>query len=389
MRNVNVVIVGSGPSGMSTALHLVKLDPRWAGRIVVIDKAVHPREKLCGGGVTRFGLDILSDLGLSFEPQHVAVNKVRIIYEENEYNIPVQPILRITRRDEFDHWLVQCGEQRGVEVRQGEAVRDVIPRGDHIEVVTSTGTYRARVVVAADGATSLVKRKLQWGSESQTARLLEVLTLEVAEERFEFRDGVAVFDFTPTMKGLQGYYWDFPSRVKGRPTMNRGVYDSRVRRERPRAALEEELETQLSKRGRRLSEYELKGHPIHWFDARAKFSRPHVLLVGDAAGIDPLFGEGIPFALAYGAVAAAEIVQAFEEDNFEFARYRERVLRHPLLGQVRTRSLGARFLYKLPQYPRLARFLWKRAPLLFGFLAWLKPRYFPVDNPRMERRSPA
>ncbi|MFW6097498.1 MAG: FAD-dependent monooxygenase, partial [Chloroflexota bacterium] len=49
---VDVLIVGSGPSGMSTALHLVQADAGWAERILVVDKAVHPREKLCGGGVT-------------------------------------------------------------------------------------------------------------------------------------------------------------------------------------------------------------------------------------------------------------------------------------------------------------------------------------------------
>lgn len=52
---VDVLIVGSGPSGMSTALHLVHQDPTWAKRIIVVDKAIHPREKLCGGGITHLG----------------------------------------------------------------------------------------------------------------------------------------------------------------------------------------------------------------------------------------------------------------------------------------------------------------------------------------------
>ena len=41
----DILIVGSGPAGTSTALHLVKSDPSWAGRIVIVDKAVHPRDK--------------------------------------------------------------------------------------------------------------------------------------------------------------------------------------------------------------------------------------------------------------------------------------------------------------------------------------------------------
>ena len=71
VESVDVLIIGSGPAGMSTALHLVQADQAWADRIVVIEKAVHPRDKLCGGGVTRAGEDILGRLGLSFDPPHV------------------------------------------------------------------------------------------------------------------------------------------------------------------------------------------------------------------------------------------------------------------------------------------------------------------------------
>jgi flavin-dependent dehydrogenase len=387
MRNIDILIVGSGPSGMSTALHLVKLDPEWSNRIIVLDKSVHPREKLCGGGVTRFGVNVLSNLGLEFEPQHVVVNEIHIVFENEVFCLPEQPMLRITRRDEFDHWLVQCGERRGIEVHQGEAVNDVVPQAEDIKVVTESETYLAKVVVAADGASSFVKRRLKWGGESQTARLLEILTPEIAEDTFEFREGVAVFDFTPMMKGLQGYYWDFPSLIKGQPYMNRGVFDSRIRTEMPRIPLKEEFEFELSKRDRALSQYQLKGHPIHWFDTRAEFSRPHVLLVGDAAGTDPLFGEGIPFALAYGEVAASEIVKSFSERNFDFTNYKEQISEHRLLRQLSRRAWVARKLYKLPKYPWLARLMWKLTPLLFRFVAWYKPHYIPAENPRIFRRD--
>lgn len=323
MRTIDVLVVGSGPAGMSTALHLIKRDPGWSRRMIVLDKAVHPRVKLCGGGISRFGANMLANLGLTFEPPHVAVNELRIL---------------------------------------------------------------AKVVVAADGASSLVKRKLEWGGASQTARLLEILTPEVAEDRFEFREGVAVFDFTPMLKGLQGYYWDFPCLIKGQPYMNRGVFDSRVRPDMPRIPLKEEFEPQLSQRGHQLSQYQLKGHPIHWFDATADFARPRVLLVGDAAGIDPFFGEGIPFALGYGEAAAFEIGNAFAEGCFGFATYRERILKHPLLKQLRLRTSSARLLYTLPKYPLLLRVLCQFAPVMFSCFAWYRPQYIPAERPRMLRR---
>lgn len=128
MRQVDVLIVGSGPAGMSTALHLVALNPGWARRMVVVDAAVHPRKKLCGGGVTRFGAEILANLGLEFEPPHVPVHEIRIIFEGRTLRFREAQALRVARRDEFDHWLVLRGEEHGIEVRQGEAVIDIAER---------------------------------------------------------------------------------------------------------------------------------------------------------------------------------------------------------------------------------------------------------------------
>ena len=385
MREVDIMIVGAGPSGMSTALHLAQQGPKWAERTVVVDKAIYPREKLCGGAVRLFGTRILENLGLDFEPNHVTVNEIRILFEDYTYIFPEKSILRITCRDEFDHWLVRCGEKRGIEVRQGEEVIEVVAESQGIKVTTDSDTYLAKVLVAADGANSFVKRQLKWSNDSRIAHLLEIMTPENPEERFEFREGVAVFDFTPMMKGLQGYYWDFPNLVNGKPTMNRGVFDSRIHRDLPRIHLKDEFEVQLSRRGRNLSEYHLKGHPIHWFDAKAEFSRPHTLLVGDAAGTDPLLGEGIPFALAYGGAAALEIVEGWERGDFSFSTYKARVLEYSLLEQLRHRASVARFLYRLPKRPWLLKYFLKFFPDIFNFLAKYKPRYIPAKSPRMIR----
>src|SRR5690606_33562472 len=122
-------------------------------------------------------------------------------------------------------------EKLGVPVRQGEAVKEITNRDEYVEVVTERATFHARVVVAADGSRSFVRRKLKWDDDSRVARLVEVLTPEDPAAHTGFRDGVAVFDFTPMDDGLQGYYWDFPSFVKGVPFMNRGVFDSRARPE--------------------------------------------------------------------------------------------------------------------------------------------------------------
>ena len=45
----DIVIIGSGPAGRSTAFHLLKNEPALRGEVLFLDKAVHPREKIVPG----------------------------------------------------------------------------------------------------------------------------------------------------------------------------------------------------------------------------------------------------------------------------------------------------------------------------------------------------
>ena len=49
LEDVDIIIVGGGPSGSSTALHLERINPKLAQRVLVLEKHKHPREKICTG----------------------------------------------------------------------------------------------------------------------------------------------------------------------------------------------------------------------------------------------------------------------------------------------------------------------------------------------------
>jgi flavin-dependent dehydrogenase len=138
----------------------------------------------------------------------------------------------------------------------------------------------------------------------------------------------------------------------------------------------------MAERERDLDDYTLKGHPIRWFDKNGRFAMPRVILAGDAAGADPLFGEGISFALGYGDVAAAAVVDAFGREDFSFASYKERIMSHHLLKQLGVRVSLARLVYLL-KYPRLIRFGWKVARLVIRFTRWRNPEYVPFEPPQL------
>jgi flavin-dependent dehydrogenase len=414
--NPDLLIVGAGPAGLSTALHLVRSDPRWAERMVVVDRAVHPRDKLCGGGVTRAGEQVLRDLGLGFPERHVRIRELRLVFGDRGWAVRGEPVFRVVRRAQLDHWLLRAAEREGVRVHQGERVEDLAVGPDGVEVHTERTTYRARLLVGADGSKGTVRRRLGWASGARQARLLEVLTPEAlappdrsdapappgrsdaparrADETVAAGDaspwrGVAVFDFTPMTEGVHGYYWDFPSLVDGRPMMNRGVFDSRIGRGRPRRPLKEVLADALARRGRTLEDGHLAGHPILWFDRGARVAGERVLLAGDAAGVDPLFGEGISFALRHGRVAAAAVADAFDRRDFGFAGYRERLLEDRLLSHLPRRKRVARVAYALGGalgwWP-----LWSLVPWATRALMSYRPGILPLQDGHLERvRLPA
>ncbi len=340
-EHVDVLIVGAGPAGSSSALNLARRDPTWARRVVVIDAAVHPREKLCGGAVTHLGERVLSRMGLSFEPAHLAIREVQLRFGGQVARFRGDPVLRIARRDEFDHWLLGRAKAAGVRVREGERVTAITPHDDWVEVRTDRAVFRAQVVVGADGSKSMVRRLLRLRDAGHLARLLEVMTPPAQDEMALFEDGVAVFDLDARRDGVHGYSWVFPTRVAGEPLVSRGVYDCNLSGG-PRASLPRVLARDVKGRGYELDALELKGHPIRVFDPDGPLGAHRVLLAGDAAGVDAMFGEGISFALAYGEVVADAVADAFARRRFGFEGYRRAVLRHPLLGQLPRRSAFAR-----------------------------------------------
>jgi flavin-dependent dehydrogenase len=175
---------------------------------------------------------------------------------------------------------------------------------------------------------------------------------------------------------LQGYLWDFPSQVDGQPHFNRGIYDARFVPKRPRANLPDLLNRSLASLDPDPSGVKFEGHPIHWFSPRNRFATRHLLLVGDAAGADPLFGEGIAPALEYGKLAAQRLQQAFERDDFSFRDYRAHLFRSPIGRYLLLRWAVAWWGYRLSGEAWYMRGLWS----LGKFLAAVWPRPEPMQD---------
>ena len=361
MHERDVVIVGSGPAGSATAAALVGLDPALAAATLVLEKERHPRPKLCGGGVTHRAERVLRRIELEADVPSVWIDRVQFWFDAEPLTVERPGRLRIVRRDEFDAALVAGVRAKGVEVREGEKVVALRREGDRVAVETTADTYLTRVLVGADGAKGPVRSAFVPEERSRVSRLVEVLVPCEASAP-EHRDRMAVFDFRPMKRDLQGYTWDFPCLVNGAPTLNIGGFDSR-RNDGSRAPLKPLVTERLASRGLDPARVRLQGHPERWYEPSGTYSAPNVVLAGDAAGIEPLLGEGIAYALEYGPVTAQAIVDALRTGDTSFADYGER-LRASRLGNALNRNQRAAWVFYRPFLrglaPPLVRLLVRR-----------------------------
>lgn len=379
MQKQDVIIIGGGPGGLSTALHLHRIAPHLAPRILLLEKEHYPRLKLCAGGLTLDAEILLERLGLDVnEVPHVFADDIHFDFEAKGLNvrIPGRHALRVIRRDEFDNWLADKAREAGIEIREGVTVKNVIPKPDEAIVETSHGTFHAKIVVGADGSNGVTRRCIFPKDPVYTARVLEVLASPQSSPNFrgigrgQGRERVATFEFSPVPDNIAGYIWDFPTQVKGKPMRCWGIYDTNLLVDAKRPQLKEPLAQEMERVGFNLNEHEIKGHPIRWFSPQNRMSVPRVLLVGDAAGADAIFGEGISIALGYGNLAAREISESLQRGEFSFRGFKRRVMRSALGQTLTARWVIANIIYPL-KWRWFQILLWRVMKPFVLAVAWL------------------
>jgi flavin-dependent dehydrogenase len=335
-RDVDLVIVGGGPAGLSTALHAREL----GDRMVVLEKHRYPRDKICAGGIGARAFRILERIGVTVDCANVPIDVLALRLAGETVTVRQPGLGVVVRRYDFDHAFAKVAIARGIEVRDGCGVERIEIDSDRVVVTTETGdVYRARAVVGADGIGGVVRTQAGFPRGTLRAQVVELDTEAAAGD--EPRDTL-VFDLAT--RDLHGYAWDFPTLVAGAPMMCRGAYvlrDDRWRGDAPHTRVAE----YLARRGLDPTRYKLKRFAERGFEPGAAIARPRVILVGEAAGIDIATGEGIAQAIEYGSVAGPYLVAALARDDLGFADWRRHVTRHHLGRQLRIRHAMYRAFY--------------------------------------------
>jgi 2-polyprenyl-6-methoxyphenol hydroxylase-like FAD-dependent oxidoreductase len=122
----DVAIVGGGPAGISTALHLHAAAPR--ARIVVLEKARYPREKICAGGIGARAFRLLERIGVDVVCPRVALDALAIRLAGDTMVVHQPGLGAVVRRIEFDHALARLRGRRRRRGRRGAPTRRVPAR---------------------------------------------------------------------------------------------------------------------------------------------------------------------------------------------------------------------------------------------------------------------
>ena len=405
----DVIVVGAGPGGSAAAYHMA----RHGLRVLLLEKTVFPREKVCGDGLTpratrqliRMGVDTSEKAGwLQNKGLRVIGGGVRLELDWPELaSFPSYGLVR-TRLD-FDDMLaaraVEAGATLLTNVNVTGPVLDDDGRAIGVSAKAGPGKepvqYRAPLIIAADGVSG--KFPLAMGLAKRDDR-----PLGVAVRRYYRSPVRANDDYLESWLELRsaadrdtllpGYGWIF-GLGDGRVNVGLGILNSSdaFGKTNYRALLTDWLGTTPPEWG--MTDEANADGPILGAALPMGFNRvPHytrgVMLVGDSGGmVNPMNGEGIAYAMESGELAAEVAVQALARPA---GADRERALQaYPAELKIRFGGyyrLGGVFV-KLIGNPQIMRIATKHGmphPTLMRFVLKLLANLTdPRDGDAMDR----
>ena len=342
MSEAEVAIVGGGPAGAALAIRLA----RSGVDVALFERQPEPRWRACGvysSPLTHAGLAVLGLTPAELNALIRPIDAMEVVSLRG-------PVVRLTHaapyacgldRVRLERCLLDRARAAGARVSEGATVRDLVP-GRHatefrVSAADGLATWRAGIVVGADGPSSMVARAFGVARSAVGRRRagLTVHRADVAERPVTAGPDGAI-TWAPASARMylgRGWYCGIAPVPGGRVNIGLVMDERELRKHlasggRPAAVVHEMLG-------------QLPTPADHWRDAPdtddtrvalplahrvARPAGPGFLLVGDAAGfLDPLSGEGIHRALVSAELAADAIVRALRGDPDPFGRYARRM----------------------------------------------------------------
>lgn len=361
-----VVVVGAGPAGLATAIHLARRNLE----VTVLERASSPPDKACGEGLMPSGLVQLSVMGVRDRLEtgdcH-PLKGVRYIQEDGSSatgRLPSPGGLGI-RRTALTAALADAAVAAGVQIFWDCRLKEHHCGSEGVRLTTSTGPVQADLLVAADGLHSPVRKRAKLAPTPGDGRRFGVrrhFHLAPGSDFVEVHlaDGREAF-VTPVGPELVGvaFLWDhslWSPAGESEPVFNRLLESFPELNERFAGV----QATTLSRGAGPLAQ-----------TVSATVSE-RLVLIGDAAGYqDAITGEGLSLAFASAAALAAVVPGALERGGTgsalkPYARAHARLFRHYALVSGAVLAIARRPGLRRP----LIRWLGAHPGLLDRLVAW-------------------
>jgi menaquinone-9 beta-reductase len=356
MREFDVAVIGAGPAGSSAAITLAQQ----GYHVALIDRAVFPRDKLCGDFVNPINWPVLQELNVGQDllaRPHTKVSRFRMTTAGGAEIITALPVQGEPqfglglRRFHMDHVLLERARRAGVSVHEGVKVKAVEKdsRGWRLDLDRRGDPFLAwtKLLVGADGRNSWVARHLGVAAEPSMRSGSVGFEIQLQKVR-GVRGSVEIHQF---VGGYGGVVRVDEGTINLCFTVQRKLLG--------RSVSFENLRERFLRHNPFLDELLRASEPVStlrsvspvFFPARRCFG-DGFLLVGDAARVtEPLTGEGMFFALRSGQLAATTVAAALREGNLSLPRLSQfdRACRAEFGSRLRLNSLIRKLVYR----PRL------------------------------------
>lgn len=329
----DVIIVGSGPAGATLAYELANSGIS----VMVIDKAVFPRNKCCGGGVTVRASNLIGEIPADITEDNVSKAVFSFsgssLFDGSHSNT----LIKTVNRENFDHFLVQRAEKAGANIVQDTTVTALQLSDDNVEVTTSRGNFRTQYVVGADGNRSIVSRYV---NNIPHDRFIGIETeVQVEDRDMERWKSRILIDMGWTPKG---YAWLFPKKDH----LSIGVGAPVNKAGNLKKGYWQFLDSI------KISRYKVKSWSagiVPMFAGKPKVVEGRIALLGDAAGLaDPLTGEGIGNALLSARLAAPALENAVQYGVSRLSTYQASI-EEKLAPEIESARFLSRVIFSVPK----------------------------------------
>ncbi len=303
--DADVVVSGAGPAG-ATAAYVAASQGL---RTVLVEKRGPPRDKTCGGLLTRqcvehidaiYGCAVPSEVQV--EPSPLPVFVAPPSGRAQGFRVPGENVLNVTRR-RFDGWLAEMATSAGARLLRDTEVVGYRADSRGISVRVRSGSHeeviRAGALIGADGVYSPVRAQLRPRPHANRAYYIQ---------QYHPRDGHLEDWFYLMYRGNVSPIYAYAMRKGDALCLGIGVhtFTPPVFQE-GMARFKTWLEEEFGFVDRGVTRSEGYGVPF----GSIVFGDGRVLLAGDAAGFCyPPTGEGITFAIQSGAEAATAVAEA-------------------------------------------------------------------------------